>query len=461
MNHHRILSRFSVLVLIIVCVLGLTVTLTLVLSVDQTEAAVERFAGVADYGANYSKEQLMAIRVDDQSPKVIATGVNSYDADAVLQLDCPCSIWDLATTPSIASFDDPHAYELGVKFQSVADGYITGIRFYKGISNTGTHIGNLWTSAGALLATATFSNETASGWQQVNFDQAVPIISNTTYVASYHTTVGYYAADSLYFSAGGVNNPPLLALADGIEGGNGVFRFGATSGFPSDSFNATNYWVDVVFDECYALSTSVNPSGSGVVSSDPTPNCADTLYLPGTTVTLTATADPGWTFSGWSGDASGSSNPLPVTIDGNKDITATFTQDEYMLDVTIVGGGGVTKNPATGPYYYDDVVTLTATADPGWTFSGWSEDASGSSNPLLVTMDGNKDITATFTQIEYTLDVTVVGGGGVTKNPATGPYYYDDVVTLTATADPGWTFSGWSERCIGQQQSAAGDDGRQ
>ncbi len=193
----------------------------------------------------------------------------------------------------------------------------------------------------------------------------------------------------------------------------------------------------------YTLDVTV-VGGGGV-----TKNPATGPYYYDDVVTLTATADPGWTFSGWSGDASGSSNPLPVTMDGNKDVTATFTQIEYTLDVTVVGGGGVTKNPATGPYYYDDIVTLTATADPGWTFSGWSGDASGSSNPLPVTMDGNKDVTATFTQIEYTLDVTVVGGGGVTKNPATGPYYYDDVVTLTATADPGWTFSGWSEDASG------------
>ena len=62
------------------------------------------------------------------------------------------------------------------------NGYITGIRFYKGSGNTGTHVGHLWTSTGTLLATATFSNETASGWQQVNFATPVAITAGTTYV---------------------------------------------------------------------------------------------------------------------------------------------------------------------------------------------------------------------------------------------------------------------------------------
>jgi hypothetical protein len=82
----------------------------------------------------------------------------------------------------------------------------------------------------------------------------------------------------------------------------------------------------------------------------------------------------------------------------NKDhtIAATFTQDEYTLTVNVVGGGSVTKNPDQAGYHYNDVVTLTATADLGWTFAGWSGDLTGTTNPGTVTIDGNKDVTATF-----------------------------------------------------------------
>ena len=59
--------------------------------------------------------------------------------------------------------------EVGMRFTVDAAGYITGMRFYKSSANTGTHIANLWSSTGVKLATATFTSETASGWQQVNF----------------------------------------------------------------------------------------------------------------------------------------------------------------------------------------------------------------------------------------------------------------------------------------------------
>ncbi|MCA1466256.1 DUF4082 domain-containing protein, partial [Bradyrhizobium sp. NBAIM18] len=77
--------------------------------------------------------------------------------------------------------------EVGVKFTASVNGTITGLRFYKGSLNTGPHIADLWSSTGTLLATATFTNETASGWQQVNFSTPVAITAGTTYVASYHT----------------------------------------------------------------------------------------------------------------------------------------------------------------------------------------------------------------------------------------------------------------------------------
>jgi len=140
-----------------------------------------------------------------------------------------------------------NAVELGVKFTSDTSGYITGIRFYKASTNTGTHVGHLWTSAGTLLAKATFTNETASGWQQVNFSSPVAITANTAYVASYHTSVGHYSDDQNYFATTGVNNPPLHALANGASGSNSLYAYGSASSFPNNGWNSSNYWVDVVF----------------------------------------------------------------------------------------------------------------------------------------------------------------------------------------------------------------------
>ena len=114
-------------------------------------------------------------------------------------MNCPCSIWGTNVTPTTTDSGDSASIEVGVKFQSDTNGYITGIRFYKASANTGTHIGNLWTSTGQLLASATFTNETASGWQQVNFSQPVAINPNTTYVASYFAPNGHYSEDGAYF----------------------------------------------------------------------------------------------------------------------------------------------------------------------------------------------------------------------------------------------------------------------
>ena len=159
---------------------------------------------------------------------------------------CPCSVWSSTDTPGNPSVADPNAVELGMKFRSDTDGYITGIRFYKGAGNTGPHIGNLWTTTGQQLATAAFGVETATGWQQVDFASPVPITANTTYVASYHTSSGNYAGDNNFFAAAGVSKEPLTALQDGVEGGNGLYAYGASQ-FPSNSFRSSNYWVDVVF----------------------------------------------------------------------------------------------------------------------------------------------------------------------------------------------------------------------
>src|SRR5262249_56677725 len=97
--------------------------------------------------------------------------------------------------------------------------------FYKAATNTGTHVGNLWSVGGTRLGTATFSNETASGWQHVNFATPVAIQANTVYVASYFAPNGHYSGDLNYFATQGVDTPPLHALATGPAGGNGVDRY--------------------------------------------------------------------------------------------------------------------------------------------------------------------------------------------------------------------------------------------
>ena len=145
----------------------------------------------------------------------------------------------------MTSANDATAVTLGVKFRADFDGSLTGIRFYKGAGNTGTHLGSLWTAGGQLLAQATFANETGSGWQTVTFNSPVPVKANTTYVAAYWTPSGHYAATAGGFSSA-VDNGPLHALSNG-SGPNGVYAYGAAGAFPNNTYNGTNYWVDVLY----------------------------------------------------------------------------------------------------------------------------------------------------------------------------------------------------------------------
>lgn len=189
---------------------------------------------------------------------------------ARLAVSAPTSytIWSSSAVPATASFGDSTPNELGVKFRSDVNGSITGIRFYKGSTNTGTHVGHLWTSTGTLLGTAAFSNETASGWQQVNFTTPIAITANTVYVVSYYAPNGNYAVNRPYFTTS-IDNAPLHALADGTSGPNGVY-FAGGSGFPTSTYQQGNYWVDVVFTP--AVTTSSIWSSSTVPA---TPASAD------------------------------------------------------------------------------------------------------------------------------------------------------------------------------------------
>jgi hypothetical protein len=155
------------------------------------------------------------------------------------------SIFELAT-PAIIDASDTGSVNLGVKFRSDVSGSVTGVRFYKAAANTGTHVGSLWSSTGTLLAQGTFSGETGSGWQALMFSSPVAITANTTYVVSYLAPNGHYSVTSGGFGLGGIDNPPLHGLPDSLSS-NGVYAYGSATTFPASTFNAGNYWVDLLF----------------------------------------------------------------------------------------------------------------------------------------------------------------------------------------------------------------------
>jgi WD40 repeat protein len=203
-----------------------------------------------------------------------------------------CSLWGDTATPGSVADREPSDVELGVKFQAEVNGFVTGIRFYQGSTERGTHFGSLWSNTGQLLAQAKFAVEAASGWHEVTFATPVAITTDTVYVASYHTNVGGYAYNDYYFADSGVDSPPLHALRDGASGDNGVYTYSLDPAFPDLGYLSSNYWVDVVFIPGVAPETPT-PTATATSTRTPTgtpPATATSTATPTRTGTSTATA---------------------------------------------------------------------------------------------------------------------------------------------------------------------------
>ena len=168
------------------------------------------------------------------------------------------SVWSDSATPKVTSDSDTTSVELGMKFRSSTATTVTGVKFYKGSGNTGTHTGSLWSATGTKLATVTFSNETATGWQSATFASPVSITANTTYVISYHAPNGRYSVDEGYFANSSVTNGSITALQNGTSGGNGLYGYGSNALFPTSTYNASNYWVDVIVAAAETTPPTVN-----------------------------------------------------------------------------------------------------------------------------------------------------------------------------------------------------------
>jgi uncharacterized repeat protein (TIGR02543 family) len=231
-------------------------------------------------------------------------------------------------------------------------------------------------------------------------------VSGTTYTSGWHDLelvvfrgsandgwVEFYVDGVLTCSAYNLDNDGrMLSYA----------RVGFSFSDAPSAASSTVFIDNVVIDASTATPTeyslTANVVGSGSVAKNP--NLA--LYVSGASVELTATPAVGYVFSGWSGDLTGTTNPASITMDSDKTVTATFTlipPSEYTLTINTVGSGSVTKDPSQATYASGTLVQLTAVAASGYQFSGWSGALSGSTNPATITMDSDKIVTATFTQV--------------------------------------------------------------
>jgi len=191
----------------------------------------------------------------------------------------------------------------------------------------------------------------------------------------------------------------------------------------------------------YYISTRVAPEGSGQVLCD---QGTESGYPAGTQITLTAVPAPDYEFIGWSGDISGASPEIAVTMDGNRDVTARFDIIRCELATSVNPPGGGTIIAAAGSYDVGTKVTLRASPASGYEFVGWSGDITGASPEITVTLDADKTVVATFGAIQYELLTMVTPAGGGEITPAGGLYDSGDRVALMAVAAPDYEFTGWS-----------------
>ena len=217
----------------------------------------------------------------------------------------------------------------------------------------------------------------------------------------------------------------------------------------------------------YPLRVTRAGTGDGSVSSLPAGiECSVTCtadFTAGTVVTLTAAPKPDSVFAGWIGAGCGNTDSCVVTMDAAKSVAAVFSalsQPTLIVNKDGTGSGSVTSSPvgiACGAsclagFAQGVVVTLTATAEPFSAFSGWSGAGCSGADICVITMDTAKMVTATFTYVTHPLTVTKTGSGTgtVTSNPAgiaCGPTCtasLGGVVTLTAVADIGSSFTRWN-----------------
>jgi hypothetical protein len=229
--------------------------------------------------------------------------------------------------------------------------------------------------------------------------------------------------------------------------------------YPTTTGHSVKYIdeINIYSNQITEYNLTVSVSGSGTTS--PSPGVHS--FAQGTVVNINATPASGWQFSNWTG--SGIANPdsaiTTVTLDGDKTIIANFNRITQNYDLTIENRGSGTTTPSAGVHSYarDSVVDITAIPASGWRFVKWT--GSGIANPdsvtTTVTMNVDRTITASFTQItqNYDLTISVSGSGITTPSAGINSYSQGTMVNITAIPDGGWHFVSWTGSGIANPDS--------
>jgi hypothetical protein len=370
------------------------------------------------------------------------------------------SIWAPSATPvNSDTTADASNIVVGTKFQSSEAGYILGVRFYKGIDNTGAHVGTLWTSGGSLITGVTFTNETASGWQQMLFSAPVAISANTTYVVAYYAPNGNYAADHNGFTSS-ITNGPLTALQNddtGGDGGNGVYGYGGAYSFPDNDFEATNYWVDTIFSKTLYIAPSVSltaptsgasVNGTATITANASGNAGATIsdvqfQVDGTNIPncdpTTPTSGSTYACTTWDTTAltNGSHTIQALVTDSNNE---TATRGETVTLNNPTPTATISASPTTINAGSSSSLTWSSTYANSCNASGaWSgSQAANNSSGLVVTPTATSTYSlicsgAGGTSSQVSTTVTVIPAPTPTPTPASSGSSGSSTKTTTST----------------------------
>ena len=188
------------------------------------------------------------------------------------------------------------------------------------------------------------------------------------------------------------------------------------------------------------IQLSCNPSEGGVVSGAGT-------YDVGQPCTVTAEANPGFTFVNWTenGNQVSTEPSYTFTVTVNRSLVANFSSEDYIISVEIdpEEGGMVT---GAGGYNYGDECILKATAKTGYTFEKWTKGSTTVSSEAEYTfiVSESGTYTAHFKKNSYTITTSANPTNGGTTTGG-GTYHYGDNCAVNATAASGFVFSGWKE----------------
>jgi len=199
----------------------------------------------------------------------------------------------------------------------------------------------------------------------------------------------------------------------------------------------------------YTLTLKSEPAGSGIFSEGGKAIESGATFSSGTKVTVTVSPKVAgkYVFLGWSGagDAADTTGQVTITMDGNKTLTAKFLEKFAVTAVADpVAGGTINRTPDSAYYALNSGVALRAIANPGYKFLGWDGDTTLPADNVLFTHRITDDVKfiAKFQQMPQVL-IETTDGGSVSIDPDKDYYEKDEKVTLTATAEKGYLFTGW------------------